>query len=284
LDAHDKNVFLKLRTVLGVTPETIKRNAIYNITNYNMKKRILVFGAHPDDVEIGMGGSVKRLTQNGHEVYMCVASIPDQREERFRETIKAAELLGVKEVIWLQMDVLDIGYNRATIGRVDRIIEQVKPYAVFTHWMEDSHQDHGNLSKCVISATRKNHFHVFMYENTIPGGVTTGAFKAQYFIDISSTIKKKLESVRIHKTQIVRNGDWWIQGIKGRAMYRGYQIRSNYAEAFEIVKVNNDIQFFPLKEIEQKNITNYINDELPVNSSGLRGTTIDSSEVIKASL
>ena len=88
-----------------------------------------------------------------------------------------------------------------------------------------------------------------MYENTIPGGLTTGAFRAQYFIDVSSTIKEKLRSIEAHASQIRRNGDWWIKGIYGRAMYRGYQVHANYAEAFEIIKINNDVRFFnaPLK-------------------------------------
>lgn len=214
----------------------------------------MVFGAHPDDIEIGMGGSVRRLTDNGNEVYMCIATIPDFPEKRWRETLASAKILGIKEVLLLPIGVHEIGYNRKTIGLVDEVIHRVKPYAVFTHWVEDSHQDHVNFSKCIIASTRKNHFHVFMYENTIPGGLTTGAFRAQYFIDISSTIKEKLQSVRVHESQIARNGDWWIQGIKGRAMYRGYQIRANYAEAFEIVKVNNDIQFFS-KDTEKELFT-----------------------------
>lgn len=211
-----------------------------------MKNSILVFGAHPDDVEIGMGGSIKRLSQEGNDVYVCLASIPDNFEERWAETQNAAGILGVKEIILLPLDLRKIGYNRKTIGLVDKIIDRVKPDAVFTHWIGDSHQDHINLSRCVISATRKNHFHVFMYENTIPGGLTTEAFRAQYFIDISSTIGTKLKSVEAHVSQIRRNGGWWINGINGRAMYRGYQIRTNYAEAFEVVKIKNDLQLFNL--------------------------------------
>ena len=211
-----------------------------------MDKKVLIFGAHPDDAEIGMGGSIKRLADDGNEVYLCIASVPDHPEERWEESKKAAKILGIKEVFLLSMKLEELGYNRKTIGLVDQIIERIKPDAVFTHWIEDSHQDHVNLSKCVIAATRKNHFHVMMYENTIPGGLTAGAFRAQYFIDISTTIKTKLESIKVHSSQIRRNGDWWINGIKGRAMYRGYQIRTNYAEAFEIVKVKNDLNFFRL--------------------------------------
>jgi hypothetical protein len=40
----------------------------------------------------------------------------------------------------------------------------------------------------------------------------------------------------MHKSQVRANGELWIQGVKGRAMYRGYQINVEYAEAFEVVK------------------------------------------------
>jgi N-acetylglucosamine malate deacetylase 1 len=43
---------------------------------------IIVFGAHPDDIEIGMAGTIRRLSAAGNEVYSCVASIPDHREQR----------------------------------------------------------------------------------------------------------------------------------------------------------------------------------------------------------
>jgi hypothetical protein len=46
----------------------------------------------------------------------------------------------------------------------------------------------------------------------------------------------KMQSIGMHKSQIRANGELWVQGVKGRAMYRGYQINVEYAEAFEVVK------------------------------------------------
>jgi LmbE family N-acetylglucosaminyl deacetylase len=75
-----------------------------------------------------------------------------------------------------------------------------------------------------------------MYEQTIPGGVVPYAFQPQLFIDITDTIDSKIKSVLAHESQVISNGEWWEYGIKGRAMYRGYQIHKKYAEAFEVVK------------------------------------------------
>jgi hypothetical protein len=76
-----------------------------------------------------------------------------------------------------------------------------------------------------------------MYEQTIPGGVTPGGFKAQSFVDITDYIDRKCRSILVHRTQIDQNGgDWWLDGVRGRAMYRGYQMNARFGEAFEVVK------------------------------------------------
>ena len=207
-------------------------------------KTVIVFGAHPDDVEIGMAGTIRRLAAAGNEVYSCIASIPDHRDRRVIEAQEAARILGIREVIVLPLQVEELGYNRQSIGAIDAIIRSLNPHSVFTHWIEDSHQDHVNVTRCVVAATRKNSFNVYMYEQTIPGGITPAAFRAQYIVDVSSVINEKMDSIRAHWTQMKRNGDWWLEGIRGRAMYRGYQIQTQYAEAFEIIKIKDDTNLF----------------------------------------
>jgi LmbE family N-acetylglucosaminyl deacetylase len=209
------------------------------------RRTVVVFGAHPDDMEIGMAGTVRRLAAAGHDVYSCIAVIPENRECRIREAQHAAAVLGIKEVIVLPLDEKRFGYNRVTIGVIDSVIRSLAPHSVFTHWAEDSHQDHVNVTRCVIAATRKNDFNVYMYEQTLPGGITPAAFRAQYLVDVSGVIHEKMEGVRAHASQMQRNGEWWLEGIRGRAMYRGYQIRAQYAEAFEIVKIRDDTNLFP---------------------------------------
>ena len=93
------------------------------------------------------------------------------------------------------------------------------------------------MSRAVITAGRRNRCSILMYEQTIPGGVVPGGFKAQSFVDISDQMDRKRESILVHQTQIELNGgDWWLEGVRGRAMYRGYQMNVRYAEAFEVVK------------------------------------------------
>jgi LmbE family N-acetylglucosaminyl deacetylase len=199
--------------------------------------RVLVFGAHPDDIEIGMGGTIAKHVEAGDDVLMVVATVPSQRELRAREAREGARVLGARlELLDLPPD--DLGVNRRTIREFDRLLATVDPHLVYTHWDQDSHQDHNSVSRAVISAARRNRCDLLMYEQTIPGGVVPGGFKAQSFVDISEYIERKCQSILVHQTQIEQNGgDWWLDGVRGRAMYRGYQINVRHAEAFEVVKM-----------------------------------------------
>jgi hypothetical protein len=130
----------------------------------------------------------------------------------------------------------EIGFSRQTTREFDRSFSSRSALA-YTHWDQDSHQDHTAVARTVIAAARKNRCSLLMYEQTIPGGVVPGGFKAQSFVDISDFIDRKTQSILIHRTQIAMNGgDWWLEGLRGRAMYRGYQINVRFAEAFEVVK------------------------------------------------
>jgi len=197
--------------------------------------RVLVFGSHPDDIEIGMGGTVAKHSRLGDTVLMAVATVPSKRERRVAEAEEGARILGAR-LILLDIDPDQLAHDRKTIQAMDRTLSDFRPDLIYTHWDQDSHQDHNSVSRSVISAARENRCSLLMYEQTIPGGIVPGGFKAQSFVDVSEFIDLKLASILAHKSQMEANGDWWLQGVKGRAMYRGYQIHTKYAEAFEVVK------------------------------------------------
>ncbi len=197
--------------------------------------KVLVFGAHPDDMEIGMGGTIAKHTKLGDTVLMVVSTVPSQRERRREEMRRGADLLDA-QLYCLDVPPEEMEYNRQLIRQVDQLLESFAPDLIYTHWDQDSHQDHNTISRSVISAARKNRCSLLMYEQTIPGGIVPGGFKAQSFVDISDFIDLKIASVRAHQSQHEVHGELWLQGVKGRAMYRGYQINVAYAEAFEVVK------------------------------------------------
>jgi LmbE family N-acetylglucosaminyl deacetylase len=200
--------------------------------------RILVFGAHPDDMEVGMGGTIAKHVNFGDSVTMVVGTVPSMNDTRRDEARRGAAILG-GELRFLDIESDAFEYNRALVGMIDAILKDVRPDMIYTQWDQDSHQDHNNLSRGVISACRKNQSSLYMYEQTIPGGIVPGGFNPQSYVDISDTIGQKADSVLAHVSQVAVHGDLWVEGVKGRCAYRGYQIHVAYAEAFEVVKEIN---------------------------------------------
>ena len=62
-------------------------------------------------------------------------------------------------------------------------------------------------------------------------------------MDIESTIQKKIESLKCHVTEYHKFGkEDWIEGIRCRCGYRGYEIGKKFAEAFEILRMEMDFK------------------------------------------
>ena len=76
-----------------------------------------------------------------------------------------------------------------------------------------------------------------MYETTIPGGITESAFRPQLYVDITDTLNLKSEALDCFTSQKIRCGDLWIEAVIGRSSYRGYQLNTRYAEAFEVIRI-----------------------------------------------
>jgi LmbE family N-acetylglucosaminyl deacetylase len=206
------------------------------------KQSVIAFGAHPDDLEIGMGGTLAKLARLGYDVNLVIATLPnfvktDIKEQRRIEATMSAKTLGCKSPQFLDLSPDEITIGRNFVTMIDEIINRHKPEAVFTQWIGDSHQDHQALTRAVIAASRDSN-NLFMYETTIPGGLTENAFRPQLYIDITETLEAKSNALDcFHSQKNNRCGNLWIDAVVGRCSYRGYQMNVKYAEAFEVVKV-----------------------------------------------
>jgi N-acetylglucosamine malate deacetylase 1 len=204
------------------------------------KQMVLAFGAHPDDIEIGMGGTMAKLSGMGYDVRPIIATLPnfteiDTKEQRRKEAIISAKVMGCRLPEFLDLTPNEITFGRKFVTLIDGLIRKHEPEVVFTQWIGDSHQDHQILTRAVIAASRDVNS-LFMYETTIPGGVTESSFRPQLFVDISQTLEIKRNALECFDSQKIRGGHLWLNAITGRSSYRGYQIGAQHAEAFEIVK------------------------------------------------
>ena len=208
--------------------------------------KVLVIGAHADDPEVSMGGTISKLVDQGHQVKMVVCIIPQEDRQgdvvdsakKSRESfqVRATKMLGA-EVKILDLDPYDFSFNRSLVKTLDREIVEFSPDVIFTHWENDSHQDHKAVSQATFAAARKNNKSVLMYEQLTLGGLTPHSFKSHVYVDISECIQRKIESVKCYEFLPEKD----IEAIISLARFRGNQIGVSYAECFEVCKIIGEI-------------------------------------------
>lgn len=202
--------------------------------------KIVSVGSHPDDVELGMGGTLAKHKDRGDDIFVILCTLggvsgdPRQREE---EALKAISILGVKKLRIINYPVSKL--NKPTIEFekiMKKIIDEISPNRVYTHSPFDYHQVHVGVSKMVTQAA--NDIDQILFYETISS--TTPEFKPNAFVDITKQINTKIKSVKAHKSQSNR---FYIQPntIKSLAntRYVWGKVGTNpkgLAEAFKIHK------------------------------------------------
>jgi LmbE family N-acetylglucosaminyl deacetylase len=204
--------------------------------------KILVIGAHYDDVEIGCGGMLLRKAAEGDKI--IILSITNsgytQPSDNFtrsadiakREAEVAAEMIGA-ELICLEKPPLHLNHNEEFTYEFDRVIKSVKPDIVLTHWGGDFHSDHAAVSQSSIRAAR-NIGTILMYRSN--WYTTESPFSGNYYVDISEYLEKKLEIIRVYKSVLEPVNYSWIDFIRRQNQYEGMKIGVEAAECFSCFK------------------------------------------------
>jgi LmbE family N-acetylglucosaminyl deacetylase len=127
-------------------------------------KSILVFGAHPDDIEFGCGGVIARETQAGRQAHFVICSRGEAGtygtpKQRVAEAKKAGALLGAT-VEFLELDGdSHLEIRAAHAIKIAAIIRRVRPRVVLApSLVENQHPDHWRLGKLVRDAARLARF------------------------------------------------------------------------------------------------------------------------------
>ena len=197
--------------------------------------RVLAFGAHPDDLEVGAGGLLARLSAEGAEVMMAVVSIPADVERRRREANAGAEVIDADLRILFEekpLRVEDIPMYEL-VRRMDQVVGDWRPDLVITHSAFDLHWDHGLVNRATVSALRRTPCDLLAFLSSPEMNAQSRAI-GQCFADITTSIDQKLDAIRAHESQVPKL-DLESSRDLARAMGRisGYQ----YAEAYEALRV-----------------------------------------------
>jgi LmbE family N-acetylglucosaminyl deacetylase len=195
---------------------------------------VLAVGAHPDDIELGCGGTLCRIRKNGGRiiaVYMTKGEKSGDAKIRIKETMNALHVLGVKEVYFGDFPDTDIPNSFKAVDFLEQFAIKYKPDLILTHTVNDIHQDHRQVGWLSISAFR-NVPKILAYETP---RVRPATFSPTYFVDVSGCVKKKWEALKCHVSQKDRRYLAYESTVN-LASFRGSQVGVSVAEAFEVVK------------------------------------------------
>ena len=216
---------------------------------------ILAFGAHPDDIEFGCGGTVRKLIEKGWSaVHVCVtsgeagsstidrATLAATREQEAR---RAAEVLGAERVHFLRAADGLTQYSRDHKIAVINLIREVRPEILFVHASSDQFPDHKLIHELVMSAVagaagpwyQESIGEPHLARTILGYEVWHPLNTYQLSVDITTTVERKLAALRCHRSQI--EATHYDEASLGLARYRGVMsFSSTHAEVFEVLRTS----------------------------------------------
>ncbi len=238
-----------------------------------MKLDILAFGAHPDDVEISMGASLLKYSSEGKSIGIIDLTEGElgtrgNREQRYRESSKASEMLGLK--VRKNLNLGD-GFFEVSNENKIKIIELIRlhrPEIVFGNSITDRHPDHGRGAKLVSEACYLSGLEKIKTEYD---GIQQGKFRPRLLLhyiqdfylspdvifDVSSHGGQKVELIKCYSSQFYNpdskesetpiSGKEFFNYIEGRMLSYGRELGVKYGEGFNIERTLGTSDLFTLK-------------------------------------
>jgi LmbE family N-acetylglucosaminyl deacetylase len=196
-------------------------------------KKVLVFGAHPDD-EITMAGTIFKMSNSGTIIVVITMTngcegYPDLEIKgeiikiRKNEAKECDKILGISKRIFLDIPDMGLVNDKETLKKCIKIIRDEKPDAIFTHGPIDNHRDHINTHSISVEArwhagepvsaelgTPWNTPHLYYYKGIIQG-------LPSVIIDVTDVAEKKYEALMSQISQFTvfrKNKDDFLNEIE----------------------------------------------------------------------
>lgn len=210
-------------------------------------KKILAVGAHPDDIELGCAGTLRKFqTQYNAEIdivytlspYHDVADIVVGKQQLVDSTEQSEKDFGIKFLYLKTVECINgrpqLLNNSITVNEMDSFVYAKDYDLILTHSDGDYHNDHVLTSQIVTASARKSSAELWHWEQ-FPYCNTNIKFKPNVFVNIDEYIDFKLKTVSNYPIGFDKN---FTSRIKSQASVRGVQRQCMFAEAFEVKKRN----------------------------------------------
>jgi bacillithiol biosynthesis deacetylase BshB1 len=178
---------------------------------------LLVFGPHPDDLEIGLGGTVARHVAEGHSVGLCDLTEGEMSSngtvaERRAEAAAAARVLGAAWRENLRWPDGDIAATPGAIRSAVDLIRRHRPRAIAIPYWDDRHPDHVAASQVLRLAAFKSRLRGYATDadpwspDWICYYFINDSVTPSFVVDVSAHYEKKREALACHRTQFQPEG------------------------------------------------------------------------------
>ena len=212
--------------------------------------KILIIAPHPDDEVLGCGGTIKKKSQNGDTVYLCVVTETYEPEwsrdfflKRKQEIKKVEKILGIKKTFFLRFPtakldtVLVKDLNKVIAG----VVSRVRPDFVYIPHKGDLHTDHRLVHEGALVATRPSAESsvkkIYSYETLSETEWGMEHFCPNVYEDISKTISSKLKAMKVYASELKKPPHpRSLEIIKVLAKKRGSEVGCHFAESFTLVR------------------------------------------------
>ena len=187
-------------------------------------KRVLVIAAHPDDEVLGVGGTIAKLSAEGVECHLLI--VTDGSSSQYRdsdhlheiieakklETNGCADLLGFKSIHYGELPDMKLDKTPHIVINqiIEKVIDEVHPDTVFTHFWGDVNRDHQEVYNSTLVAVRPVMGQVvrelFCYRvpsstEWTPNKADT-MFMANFFVDIEKYAEQKYKAFACYSTEL----------------------------------------------------------------------------------
>ena len=216
---------------------------------------LLAFGPHPDDIEIGMAGTVVKHSARGHAVGLCDLTAGEMGsngtvEERLAEAEAARAVLGARWRVNLRLPDRALGTSAAHARAIASLVRSARPKTVAVPYWSDRHPDHVRASELVADAV----FSAGLRRFDADGEAWKPSWVCYYFIndhaapsfvvDVSDHYETKRRALACHASQFAPRGadavdtrltsSRFNQLIESRDVQFGAQIGVAFAEGFVV--------------------------------------------------
>lgn len=216
-----------------------------------MKNKILVIAVHPDDETLGCGGTLLRHKANNDEIHWLICTDIDENNPYYKT--RGSEIKCVEDeykfdsthVLQLKTMKVDEYSMSELIGRMSKVINEVKPNIIYLPFKGDVHSDHRKIFEVAYSCTKSFRYSfikkIYMMETLseteFAPSTKEDSFIPNVFVDISKFMDKKIEIMKIFESEISNQPfPRSERNLRALATLRGSTCGCEYAESFVLLK------------------------------------------------